>query len=391
MDKPYYPFKPIASIDALAKTLGVHPKILVKTANDAQSAYTSFQIETKNKIRVVHEPKYTLKLIQKRINSRIFEKVIYPEYLMGGIKSLEKRDYVENAARHTQSKTLINLDIKSFYENIKENYVFDIYKKLFHFPDDVSSIMTQLTTLRGRVPQGACTSSYVANLIFFNSEYSLVSEFRARGLVYTRLLDDVAISTNAKNLDNDEIEKIIKSVAALFRKFELKIKNKKTKIEYKNDINSEYKVTGLWVGNNHPRLRKMERRYIRQLVYVCEQKHAESSSSSDYHDFWNKCSGLVAKMTRLNHAEAPKLRDRLSKILPIYDEITKKKIYLDIYKLFRRASVGMVYTHGLVTKINVCYYQLGILGRTDKGIAKSIRRKMKVTFKNLPTKSMLWE
>lgn len=179
MDKPYYPYSPIASIDSLSLTLGVVPKILLDIAKNSCTSYTEFVVSSKNKDRLVYEPKYELKRIQKRINTRLFEKVEYPAYLQGGIKDHAiKRDYVENAKLHVDSNHLINLDIKSFYDNIKPCYVFDVYKKLFKFPDDVCEVLTLLTTYKNRVPQGACTSSYLANLIFFNSEYTLVREFR---------------------------------------------------------------------------------------------------------------------------------------------------------------------------------------------------------------------
>lgn len=80
-DKPYYPHAPIASLDSLAKTLGVAPKLLTDLSRDAHESYTHFRIYPKGKLRDVYEPKYELKRLQKRINSRIFEKVQFPPYL----------------------------------------------------------------------------------------------------------------------------------------------------------------------------------------------------------------------------------------------------------------------------------------------------------------------
>ena len=62
------------------------------------------------------------------------------------LKSLEKRDYVENAARHTQSKTLINLDIKSFYENIKEDYVLNV--KLTPYETTLKEVTVKQTSTK---------------------------------------------------------------------------------------------------------------------------------------------------------------------------------------------------------------------------------------------------
>ncbi|MBU9819143.1 hypothetical protein J1782_04480, partial [Rahnella sp. BCC 1045] len=81
MDKPYYPHKPIASVKALATTLGTTEHMLNNIANKAEESYTEFLINSKGKDRTVYEPKFYLKKIQKRINSRIFENVIFPVYL----------------------------------------------------------------------------------------------------------------------------------------------------------------------------------------------------------------------------------------------------------------------------------------------------------------------
>lgn len=390
MDKPYYPYMPIASLDSLALTLGVVPKILFDIANNASNSYTEFTISSKNKDRVVFEPKYELKKIQKRINSRIFEKVNYPPYLQGGIKDISiKRDYVENARLHKNSKHLINLDIRSFYDNIKPIYVRNVYKYFFNFPDDVCNILTLLTTHKNRVPQGACTSSYLANLVFFNSEYTLVSFFRSRGIVYTRLLDDVTLSSDNELTDSDVTDSI-KKVSAMFKKYNLRLKNNKTKIEKRSNNTSEYKVTGLWIGNGDPKVRKHERRYIRQLVYICGLKYKESSTSQEYHAFWNKVSGMVAKLARLNHPESARLRLSLSKILPTFDDSIIYKIKLDVNKLINSKSKSICYTHGEIERINKALYLLGIVGRTNFNLAKKLRHDLKLKHKNIPTYKEIW-
>lgn len=88
MDKPYYPYSPIASIDSLSLTLGVVPKVLLDIAKNSSNSYTEFIVPSKNKDRLVYEPKYELKKIQKRINARLFEKVQYPLYLQQGGSTL---------------------------------------------------------------------------------------------------------------------------------------------------------------------------------------------------------------------------------------------------------------------------------------------------------------
>lgn len=389
-DKPYYPFKSIASIDSLAKTLGVIPGLLTDLAKDTSSSYIKFQINTKGKDRDVYEPKYELKRLQKRINSRIFEKVEFPPYLQGGIRDVvSPRDYIENSRFHAGSKFLISLDIKDFYHSIREQSVLDVFANFFCFPPVVSNLLTRLVMLDGKVPQGACTSSYVANLIFYNNEYSLVSKLKSRGYIYTRLLDDITISSD-KNIDQQEATELIKGVAGLVRRHGLRLKTSKTKLERSDDINAKYAVTGVWVGHGVPKLRKQERRYVRQLVYVCEKAYEANPYCDDYHKLWNRVSGQVAKLTRLCHPQAAALRQRMGCILPLYDEQMRHTIYAEANKLLRKpmASHSRV---GVISSYRRIIYSLGILSRTDRRMSRTLRCKLKARFIDLPTKAEMWE
>lgn len=391
MDKPYYPFRPIASISALAQTLGIHEALLLNLAQRVDDSYTEFLINVKGKDRTVYEPKHDLKRLQKRINHRIFEKVKYPNYLQGGIKDPEdKRDYVENANIHcaTTPNVIISIDIKSFYDNIKSDFIFDIYKNFFRFPDEVSALLTKLTTFKNKVPQGACTSSYLANLVFFNSEYLLVSRFRARNICYTRLLDDVTLSSN-KKLSDETISLYIKEVISMFRKYNLKHNNKKTKVETQKNAKNSFKITGLWVGHAKPKTTRQERRYIRLLVKICENKYQENQYSEDFHTLWNKTSGLVAKLTRLDQSNHQDLRERMSKILPLYDQTAKDKVIREC-KAILKFNNKVALTIGQVDIINKTIGKLGILARNYRALSKMWRSRIRKNFKNIPTKRDMW-
>lgn len=386
MDKPYYPHAAIASIEKLARTLGIHPKRLLSIAAKVDDSYTEYQLTDKN--RTVFEPKYELKKIQKRINSRIFEEVEFPAYLQGGIKAENKRDYVENAKIHANAETLISLDIKKFYTNIKSENVRDIYKYFFKFPDEVTELLVKLTTFKGKVPQGGCTSSYLANLVFFNAEYRLVSSFRGQNIKYSRLLDDVTISTN-KNLNNERCTKAIKSVVGMFINHGLKLNTKKTKIEYRGKAHKGFEVTGLWVEHRQPKLRRNDRRYIRQLVHNCELQYPNQCTTSDYHKLWNRTSGQVAKLSRLNHPQATKLRNRLKLVLPKYDDYDANKIKILANKLLR-VPADQHNKIGRIKDYNKLMFKLGILSRSHSGLSKDLTKKLKAHYKNVPTKKEYW-
>ena len=394
MDKPLYPCSPIGTLDVLAKTLGVHPKKLKNIADKVKTSYSKYQLPkhpTTGKVREVFEPKHELKKIQKRINSRIFEHVKFPTYLQGGIKatSTVNRDYIANAMMHGRSKTLINLDVRNFYPNIKTNVVSDIFKYFFKFSDEVVDILTTLTTYHGSLPQGACTSSYLANLVFFNDEYRLVSSLRGRGLRYTRLLDDITISST-KNIDSKLSVQLVKDVAGLLRKRNLKLKSDKTKITFRSEMHKDFEVTGLCVRNTLPKISKKDRSYVRTLVFNCEQMAIQCRTSDEFHKLWNKTSGLVARLHRLKYSQAEDYRKRLSVILPLYDDYQENKLV----KRAKSALKVPVSSHsqwGKIKQYNNLIYHLGILARTKSGLARGLRLSLKAHYSSVPTINTFWE
>ena len=394
MDKPLYSCRPIGSVDVLANTLGVHVKKLRSIASKVDDSYTSYQLKphpVTNKIRTVVEPKHELKKIQKRINSRIFLHVNFPDYLQGGIRatSQSKRDYIENASKHGRSQTLINLDVKNFYPNIKADVVRDIFQYFFKFSNDVVDILTTLTTYRGSIPQGGCTSSYLANLVFFNDEYRMVSSLRGRQLRYTRLLDDITISSET-TIDSKTSEKIIKDVAGMLRKRNLSLKSPKTKVTDRSEMHKDFEVTGLCVRSVEPKVRKKDRKYIRQLVFNCELLAKTDRTSDDYHTLWNKTSGLVAKLKRLNHVQAKDYRKRLADILPLYDQYREHKIVKRAYSALK-SPVTSHTNWGVIRSYNNLIYQLGILSRTNKKVAKGLSKSLKDHYSSVPTIDNFWE
>jgi hypothetical protein len=393
--KPHYPHNAIASIEALAITLGIHPKLLQDLANKIDDSYTGFQIESKSKdgkikSRDVLEPKHELKKLQKRINSRIFEHVEYPDYLQGGIKDEENpRDYVANAKRHANANQIICIDIRQFYPNIKAKYVKDIFQYFFHFPPDVSELLTKLVTYKGKVPQGGCTSSYVANLIFYDTEYHLVSELTKHNIQYSRLLDDITLSTQ-DSFSKEQETFWIKEIAAMFKKYELKINNAKTRIEHRANSDVKFEVTGLWIGHKKPKARKQERRFIRQLVFKCEQEYKQSRFSDEYHKRWNEASGKVAKLQRLEHIQSKKLRERLCLVLPEYNENMQTKLKQETKKVCKLIAPKNQRV-GNIKRVNMLINKLGILARNNKSLAKSLRLQLNIVYANKPTMKEIWE
>ncbi len=109
-DKPYYPHNPIGSVDSLAKTLGCAPKILRDLTRDTSNSYTCFSISTKKgKEREVYEPKYELKKLQKKINSRIFEKSYIRPICKAELKTKPHPETIFKIARYMPGQNFLSV------------------------------------------------------------------------------------------------------------------------------------------------------------------------------------------------------------------------------------------------------------------------------------------
>lgn len=205
--RPYYNARPIGSLAVLAKALQVDLGILEKTAIEIEKHYHPHFIPKKSGgDREISIPSNHLKIIQKRINKEIFEKVVYPPYLHGGIA---EKNYVKNASSHSQAEVVIALDVKNFYPTITRQKTEEIFQYFCKFPKDVSQLLANLCCFNNILPQGGCCSSHLANLVLHDTEYTLAAWLESKGHTYTRLLDDISISSKRK-ISKEEIEIIIK-------------------------------------------------------------------------------------------------------------------------------------------------------------------------------------
>lgn len=370
--KPCYLGKPIGSEAALAAALRISVESLRDFSTSASDRYSSFEIPKKNgKLRLICSPNNDLKIIQKKINRSIFENIKYPDYLFGGISG---QDYVKNAKRHMGAKALITVDVCDFYPNIKTKFVENIFQHFCNFPPEVSKLLAALTTRNGSVPQGACTSSHLANLVFFDLEHRIVSEFNNKKFVYSRLLDDICVSSKALIKPKD-VTATINKVAALLASKGFSIRKDKTRITSDSNPKDLMEITGLWLNRGAPRAKPEDRKNIRAEMHRCENKFLLSRTAPDYHKEHDSLSGRVAKLTYLEHHEAASYRDKLRAILPHYSESEARKVKYLVHAL-ERTSKSDRGKYSYIERYHKLQHSINILSRTEDTIARSLRLRM---------------
>lgn len=188
--------------------------------------------------RIINPPKPELKDIQKRINTYLVNNIPLPYYAFGGVKG---KDNIRNARFHKGQKYVFQTDLKDFFPRITNRMVYAMFVEN-GFSHDVASLLTKLTTFQGHLPQGAPTSTTIANLVFVPTGRALQSIADREGLRFTTFVDDVTISSQ------NDFKAIIPEIMGIIHPNEgsqFKISQRKT--TYRSGITV---ITGVKMLNN---------------------------------------------------------------------------------------------------------------------------------------------
>lgn len=319
MDSPRYSQKPIFNLESLALRLGESSILLNNLARGSHRLYRMVPQQKKDlSIRETFDAHQPLKMIQRKIVDRIFSGVIFPDYLHGGIRDVNSpRSIYSNVACHAGARTVLMQDIKNFFPSITEDKVLSVFKGVFGFGDEVSNLLVKLTTRKGVVPQGASTSSYLANLVFWDVEPRLVVWARANNLSYSRFADDITISSKQDigvELKTDVIRKVTGMLASkgfYQKRQKMHVLKKGQVIIAKGEV-EPFIVTGLAVSGPRPGVAKFERKKIRAAVKEFEDLISSGAFISDVENKFNSAMGRVGRLIACQQSEGFVLKERLN-------------------------------------------------------------------------------
>ncbi|HEX7642190.1 MAG TPA: reverse transcriptase domain-containing protein, partial [Burkholderiaceae bacterium] len=153
-------------------------------------------------LRLLAEPRIELKLIQKKI-------LTYLEQFAGEMRPcvhgfVAGRSILTNASTHCSPKIhqILNLDLQDFFPSVSFVRVRGVLQNTpFNFSYEVATVLAHLCTLDQKLPQGAPTSPFLANLVCRTMDRDLVNLARQYRATYTRYADDITISFGVRNAD----------------------------------------------------------------------------------------------------------------------------------------------------------------------------------------------
>lgn len=305
LNKPSYPCEPIRTVASLARTLGLSEAELLRICDRANASWRKVKPEL-GSTRETFDAHGPLKSLHRQLKNRIFSRVYFPDYLQGSLKG---RDYVSNADLHKNKQILICEDVKKFFPSVSETFVEDVWRGFFGFSREVTSVLTRLTTKDGALPQGAITSSFLANLVMWRREPLLHAKLAAMGITYSRYVDDMSMSSTV-HLDKAAQTKVIGMVYGMLAAHGLRASR------HKHDVfsASQQMITTKLIVNRKPSLTAPKRSKVRAQVHQLEMAAESGVSEIELRELANKASQRVGQLARFHKRSGELLRDRVKVI-----------------------------------------------------------------------------
>jgi hypothetical protein len=281
--------------------------------------YTRFQIPKKSGgMRTIASPKGKLRIAQQWILENILKKLSIHE---AATAFATGSSVLKNAIPHLDSKVIIKIDIKDFFPSIKFNRVVGFFKSL-GYSSALSSIFGLLCTDAMRLgvsldkndyfvalgerylPQGACTSPTLTNLLCKKLDTRLTKMAEKYGFVYTRYADDMTFS-------NTEKEANVKAILGFTRRIladeNFELKKEKTKImrNYQRQT-----VTGVLVNHEKARISRRDIRNFRAFLHQYEKDGHSKMSEKIGKDATQYAKGYFAYLKMINPEQAQKFKTK---------------------------------------------------------------------------------
>ncbi|WP_206028668.1 reverse transcriptase family protein [Thalassoroseus pseudoceratinae] len=285
--------------------------------------YISFTVPKKSGgERVLSAPHRDMAAAQRWILENILEAVPVHEAAHGFVR---KRSTVTNAEPHVGQEMLVGCDLEDFFPSITVFRVMGVFEQLGYSPA-VATILALLCTECPRrkmiyagqtfyaatgpraLPQGACTSPALSNLVCRRLDSRLTGLAKQFGANYTRYADDLTFSGSGDvaNMAGWVIAKIRHVVAD--EGFTLN--RKKTRVQRPN---MRQTVTGVVVNERPGVPRKLVRR-LRAILHNAQTTGLAAQNRENHPHFESWVEGMVSYIQMVNPSQGEPLRAALATI-----------------------------------------------------------------------------
>lgn len=249
--------------------------------------------------RHISAPKARLARAQQWVLANILDKLPVSEHAHGFVRD---HSVVTNARPHVKRACVVNLDLKDFFPTISFRRCKGLFGKM-GYSEHVATVLALLCTEPPRVlvelddkrthvalgervlPQGACTSPALTNLLCRRLDKRLAGLARRHGLAYTRYADDLTFSGDS--LDESAL---LGSVRRVVEAEGFRVHPDKTRVMRKG---RRQEVTGV-VVNARPSIAREDWRQLRAILHNAAKQGLQSQNRDQRPEFAAHLAGRVA-------------------------------------------------------------------------------------------------
>lgn len=271
--------------------------------------------------RHISAPKPRLAAAQRWVQTHILEKLDSAPPAHGFVRH---RSLVTGATPHVGASVVINLDLKDFFPSITWRRVKGLFVKM-GYGEHVATVLALLCTEPPRVastldgktyhvalgerqlPQGACTSPTLTNLLCRRLDARLAGLAKRFGYTYTRYADDLSFSSKTGR-DANALRWAVRQVLATEGFSENPSKTRVMRASQRQE------VTGLVVNDKLTVTREYYKN-LRATLFNCARHGLASQNREGHPDFAAHLRGKVAFVAQIDPTRGAKLQAALAAAL----------------------------------------------------------------------------
>ncbi len=285
--------------------------------------YVRFQIPKKSGgVRELSAPHHDLAAAQQWILMHILEKIPVHETAHGFVPG---RGTMSNATPHVGRGTVINLDLKDFFPSITFPRVKGIFQDL-GFSPAAATILALLCTECPRreveyngkkffaatgpraLPQGACTSPALSNLLARRLDSRLSGLAKKLGFTYTRYADDLTFSGSAEAAAKTGY--LLTRVRHIVTAESLTVNETKTRVLKPA---ARQTVTGI-VVNQKPNVPRRTVKRLRAILHQAKKNGLAAQNREQRDNFEPWLDGMIAYVQMVNPEKGKRFREQLNSL-----------------------------------------------------------------------------
>ena len=287
------------------------------TETSERPHYISFNIAKKNGgVRQLAAPHKAMKAAQMWILNHVLANIPVHDAAHGFVRG---RSSLSGAQAHVNASVLVNADLEDFFPSINVFRVIGLFRS-FGYSPAVATIFALLVTecprtkinFQGQsmyvatgprcLPQGACTSPAISNLIAYKLDRRFESLTKKMGWNYTRYADDLSFSCNEGG--GDQVGYVMARIRHICQDEGFAVNESKTRILRPSNRQT---VTGI-VVNEKPNIDRQTIRKIRAILHNAKRTGLDAQNRNNHPDFRRWLNGMISYISMVNAEKGKQLK-----------------------------------------------------------------------------------